>query len=56
MRGVFHIDISFSCWFRGIRVPFCFLESLEFLPGNCESEVFIAEKVVEEETRSQEIP
>ena len=22
IKGVFHLDSSFSCWFRGIRVPF----------------------------------
>jgi len=34
IRGVFHLDISFSCWFRGIRVPFCVLwKALQFLPG-----------------------
>ena len=23
IRGVFRLDMSFSCWFSGIRVPFC---------------------------------
>jgi len=33
IRGVFHLDISFICWFRGIMVPYCFLESLHILSG-----------------------
>lgn len=28
IKGVFHLDISLSCWFRGIWVPFHFLWSL----------------------------
>jgi hypothetical protein len=28
IRGVFHLDVSFSCRFRGIRVPFCVFWSL----------------------------
>jgi len=52
IRGVFHLDISFSCWLRGIRVPFCVLwKSLQFLTGQaegpeeCGSGVFTAEEV-----------
>ena len=28
ITGVFHLDISLSCWFKGIQVPFQFLWSL----------------------------
>lgn len=29
IKGVFHLDTSFSCWFRGIRVPFNFFWHLQ---------------------------
>ena len=47
IRGVFHLDISFHCWFRGIKVPYCVLwKSLQFLPGKLKDQIsFIAEEV-----------
>ena len=50
ITGVFYLDISLSCWFRGIKVPFFAFWSLFSStrdaegPGHCGS-VFITEEV-----------
>jgi hypothetical protein len=50
VTGVSHLEISFSCCFRGMRVPFCFLEALVSTmeaerPGNSGSGDFMDKEV-----------
>jgi hypothetical protein len=35
IRGLFHSDISFICWFRGLRAPFCVFSSLSIYCQGC---------------------
>ena len=45
IRGVFHLDISFSCWFKGHwGIPLSFLGTSQL------------KKLMEMETRGQEVP
>jgi hypothetical protein len=42
IRAVIRLDISFSCWLRGFRVPFYIVfESLQFLPWTMRSRLWI---------------
>jgi len=51
IRGIFHLDFSFSYWYRGIRLPFCVFWSLFSFyqccagPGDCVSGIILAEEV-----------
>jgi len=61
-QTAFHLDSSFICWFRAIRVPFSIsgVSSVSTRdaeePGVCGSGVFIAEEVDGVEDKGQEIP